>query len=308
MNLILFREDETGKPLPKRDERTIHLIKVLHKRVGDSFDAGLLNGPLGQGRIIALEPDGSIRVELQLDRPAPERHPLRVAVGFPRPIQLRRLLRDLSSLGVSHIDLLATELGEKSYQDTTLLSDGGAEQALIEGAIQSRDTTLPVLASYPSLRTWLAAKAWEAAKPWLAAKPWQSAKPWLAAKPWEAGKGPSETDVHPVTAGQSVKLAQDANNVQSVNAIQTVNEAQPAVLLLAPDNVRPLGSMAELPCSPGAEAVLVIGSERGWSESERAQLEAAGFLRLSMGSRALRTETACVAAAILALEKIGALR
>ncbi|NLJ09038.1 MAG: RsmE family RNA methyltransferase [Treponema sp.] len=284
MNLILFREDETGKPLPKRDERTIHLIKVLHKRMGDSFDAGLLNGPLGQGRIIALEPDGSIRVELQLDRPAPERHPLRVAVGFPRPIQLRRLLRDLSSLGVSHIDLLATELGEKSYQDTTLLSDGGAEQALIEGAIQSRDTTLPVLASYPSLRSW------------------------LTAKPWEAGKGPSETDVHPVTAGQSVKLAQDANNVQSVNAIQTVNEAQPAVLLLAPDNVRPLGSMAELPCSPGAEAVLVIGSERGWSESERAQLEAAGFLRLSMGSRALRTETACVAAAILALEKIGALR
>lgn len=308
MNLILFREDETGKPLPKRDERTIHLIKVLHKRVGDSFDAGLLNGPLGQGKITALEPDGSIRVELQLDRPAPERHPLRVAAGFPRPIQLRRLLRDLSSLGVSHIDLLATELGEKSYQDTTLLSDGGAEQALIEGAIQSRDTTLPVLASYPSLRTWLAAKAWEAAKPWLSAKPWQSAKPWLAAKPWEAGKGPSETDVHPVTAGQSVKLAQDANNVQSVNAIQTVNEAQPAVLLLAPDNVRPLGSMAELPCSPGAEAVLVIGSERGWSESERAQLEAAGFLRLSMGSRALRTETACVAAAILALEKIGALR
>ena len=294
--------------------------------MGDSFDAGLLNGPLGQGRIIALEPDGSIRVELQLDRPAPERHPLRVAVGFPRPIQLRRLLRDLSSLGVSHIDLLATELGEKSYQDTTLLSDGGAEQALIEGAIQSRDTTLPILASYPSLRTWLAAKAWEAAKPWLVAKPWQSAKPWLAAKPWlsakpwlaakpweaarpwEAGKGPSETDVHPVTAGQSVKLAQDANNVQSVNAIQTVNETQPAVLLLAPDNVRPVGSMAELPCSPGAEAVLVIGSERGWSESERAQLEAAGFLRLSMGSRALRTETACVAAAILALEKIGALR
>ncbi len=253
MNLILFREDETGKPLPKRDERTIHLIKVLHKRMGDSFDAGLLNGPLGQGRIIALEPDGSIRVELQLDRPAPERHPLRVAVGFPRPIQLRRLLRDLSSLGVSHIDLLATELGEKSYQDTTLLSDGGAEQALIEGAIQSRDTTLPVLASYPSLRAW------------------------LTAKPWGAGNVP------PVAA-------------------------KPAVLLLAPDNVRPLGSMAELPCSPGAEAVLVIGSERGWSESERAQLEAAGFLRLSMGSRALRTETACVAAAILALEKIGALR
>jgi 16S rRNA U1498 N3-methylase RsmE len=191
---------------------------------------------------------------------------------------MRRLLRDLSSLGVSHIDLLATELGEKSYQDTTLLSDGGAEQALIEGAIQSRDTTLPVLATYHSLRAWLSAKPWGAGN-----VPPVAAKPREAAKPWGAGNVP------PVAAKPRVT-------------------AKPTVLLLAPDNVRPMGSMAELPYSPGAEAVLVIGSERGWSESERAQLEAAGFLRLSMGSRALRTETACVAAAILALEKIGALR
>jgi RsmE family RNA methyltransferase len=53
--------------------------------------------------------------------------------------------------------------------------------------------------------------------------------------------------------------------------------------------------------------VLVIGSERGWSDEERDELEAAGFLRLSMGERALRTETACVLAAGLALEKIGAM-
>jgi len=52
---------------------------------------------------------------------------------------------------------------------------------------------------------------------------------------------------------------------------------------------------------------LAIGSERGWSDREREMLEAAGFLRLSLGSRALRTETACVAAAVLAIEKIGGL-
>jgi len=53
--------------------------------------------------------------------------------------------------------------------------------------------------------------------------------------------------------------------------------------------------------------VLAVGSERGWSDKERDLLENAGFIRLSMGERALRTETACVAAAVLALEKIGAL-
>jgi RsmE family RNA methyltransferase len=50
-----------------------------------------------------------------------------------------------------------------------------------------------------------------------------------------------------------------------------------------------------------------VGAARGWSDQERDALEDAGFLRHSLGSRALRTETACVAAAVLALEKTGEL-
>jgi RsmE family RNA methyltransferase len=72
------------------------------------------------------------------------------------------------------------------------------------------------------------------------------------------------------------------------------------------DNVRPEGSLALL-SALGETMVLAVGSERGWSDRERDELEKAGFLRLSMGMRAMRTETACVAAAVLALEKIGAL-
>jgi RsmE family RNA methyltransferase len=53
--------------------------------------------------------------------------------------------------------------------------------------------------------------------------------------------------------------------------------------------------------------VLAIGAERGWSDRERDMLEKAGFLRLSLGDRALRTETACVAATVIAIEKIGGL-
>lgn len=288
MNLILFRQDELGKPIPKRDERAIHLIKVLHKTAGDTFDAGLLNGPLGQGRITAIEPDGALLVDLDLNIPPPPRHPLRVAVGFPRPIQLRRLLRDLSSLGVSYIDLLVTELGEKSYQDTTLLTDGGAEQALIEGAIQSRDTSLPVIKTYRSLKAWLAAQPWAAEQPWLAAQ-----------------SGGSEV---PANITAPANCSQPGPIAVPASPAGIASTATPAMLLLAPDNVRPQGSFADLPCFPGAAAVLVIGSERGWSDAERDQLEKAGFSRLSMGSRALRTETASVAAVILALEKIGALR
>jgi RsmE family RNA methyltransferase len=248
MNLILFEADEAGKPLSRWDERTAHLIKVLRKQAGDTFDAGILGGSLGTGKIESIRLDGSIMFSLDLKEDPPARVQIRMGVGFPRPVQLRRLLRDLSNLGLLALDLLGTDLGEKSYRDTKLLSDGGARTALIEGAVQARDTRLPVLRSYPDIAAWLAERPWE--------------------------KGPGRITLAP--------------------------------LLVAADNVRPEGSFANL-APMRRPMVLAVGSERGWTNHERDLLETAGFTRLSLGSRALRTETACIAAAALAMEKIGEL-
>lgn len=256
MNLILFEPAELASPLPKRDERAVHLAKVLRKKAGEEFDAGVLGGRLGRGRIEEIAADGSLRVSFAPLEEAPPRLPVRVAVGFPRPIQLRRLLRDLSSLGVAAVDLVGTELGEKSYRDTKLLEDGGARAALIEGAAQARDTRLPILAAYPTLASWLRARPW----------------------------------------GDAPRALVAPDNVRPSLALAALS---PAVL-------SPAGGAASFGALPG-EFVLAVGSERGWSDRERGALEAAGFLRASMGARALRTETACVAAVVLALEKIGAL-
>ena len=258
MNIILFETCEIGKTLPRLDERTVHLLKVLHKKAGDTFDAGIIGSDLGKGRIEQIKLDGSLVFTLDLREAPPPRYPVRLAVGFPRPIQIRRLLRDLSNLGLEAIDLLGTELGEKSYRDTKLLTDGGARSALIEGAVQARDTRVPVLEAYESLEDWLAGRPWDR----------------LADK----------------TPGGSAGIGRPWHSP----------------LLVAADNVRPEGSLANL-SAPGQSMVIAVGAERGWSDAERDKLENAGFLRLSMGDRALRTETACVGAAVLALEKIGVL-
>ena len=260
MNIILFEESEIGKPLARRDERTIHLLKILHKKSGDSFEAGILGGMLGTGRIDSVRLDGSITYSLDLREEPPPRYPVRVAVGFPRPIQIRRLLRDLSNLGLEAVDLIGTELGEKSYRNTKLLTDGGAHAALIEGAVQARDTRLPMLSSYSSLEEWLAERPWE-------------------------------------------KETRDKIQLWSTYAGLGISKNP---LLIALDNVRPEGALTLL-AALGESMVLAVGCERGWSDRERYELEKAGFLRLAMGDRALRTETACVAAAVLALEKIGVL-
>jgi 16S rRNA U1498 N3-methylase RsmE len=269
VNIILFEPRELGKPLGRWDERTSHLLRVLRKKPGDTFDAGLLEDKLGTGRIEGIRLDGSLFYSLDLHEDPPARTPIRAAVGFPRPIQLKRLLRDLSSLGLEAVDLLGTELGEKSYRDTKLLSGGGARSALIEGAVQARDTRIPVLSVYPSLEAWLRERPWDKAPEW-------NGRP---------GDGsPQHREMAPVPGSR----------------------LGPVPLLIAADNVRPEGALIHL--SPTwRPAILAVGSERGWSDGERDTLEAAGFLRLSMGKRALRTETACVAAAILVMEKIGAL-
>jgi len=259
VNIILFNSSEIGKPLSRRDERTLHLLKVLRKKAGDLFEAGIIGGKLGTGRIDSIRLDGALHYSLDLNDEPPPRYPVRIAVGFPRPIQIKRLLRDLSNLGLEAVDLVGTELGEKSYRDTKLLGDGGAEAALIEGAVQAKDSCMPLLSVYPSLEEWLSQRPWEQKR---------------------AGEKFSSFELNPYRSP----------------------------LLIALDNVRPEGSLALLSTTGQGQAiVLAVGAERGWSDRERDEFEKAGFLRLSMGKRALRTETACVAAAVLALEKIGVL-
>lgn len=233
MNLILFHAGEISKPLSKGDPRAVHLLKVLHKKEGGRFDAGIIGGRRGQGVITRVNADGSVALEFDLSEEPPPRIPVEVGVGFPRPIQLRRLLRDLSSAGVDRVALFGTELGEKSYRDTTLFAHGGAEAALIEGAAQARDTLLPRLDVFPSPAAWIESLA---------------------------------------GCGRRRILA---------------------------DTEGAHGTFLELGASP-AGFVIAIGSERGWSSGERALFAAAGFSARSLGGRALRTESAALAAAVIA--------
>ncbi|MBE6401468.1 MAG: 16S rRNA (uracil(1498)-N(3))-methyltransferase [Verrucomicrobia bacterium] len=65
-------------------------------------------------------------------------------------------------------------------------------------------------------------------------------------------------------------------------------------------------SLAETAFPPDAEALLAIGSERGWSDDERAQLRAGGFTFAHLGERVLRVETAVSVALAVALSKTNA--
>ena len=88
-------------------------------------------------------------------------------------------------------------------------------------------------------------------------------------------------------------------------AIKKVKELCPDSDLIVLDNV--VGSVPLSTAEVGPEAVIAIGPERGWSDRERRIFSQAGYRPMLLGSRVLRTETACSAGVAVLLSRMGLL-
>jgi len=147
MNIVLFEGDCF---FPRHDERYQHIRKILKKGPGDSFFAGIIDGAEGTATITNLD-DSGLWFTFHEDSPMRPLYPVSVIIGFPRPIQLKRLLRDVASLGVSDVLLTGTELGEKSYRESTLVSRGAARESLVDGCMQAGSSAVPSLDMFDSV-------------------------------------------------------------------------------------------------------------------------------------------------------------
>lgn len=253
MNICLFSPEEILNPLDIQDERAQHILKILHKKEGESFSAGIIGGQAGTAVIKKIEVEekkssdgkktfkgGKIYFDFTPESDGKKLYPLKMIIGFPRPIQLKRLLRDMASLGVQEVHLTGTELGEKSYLKSDLATKGEAEKFLLDGSIQAGSTQVPKLFIHQTLK----------------------------------------------------------------NCLEQINlEGK----LFALDNIEPSQSLSCALKEKPQKAVAAIGSERGWTNSERQLFKQNGFELLSMGKRILRTETASTVAASLILDSMGVL-
>lgn len=240
MNICLFKQEELNRPLSIKDERGEHIIKILHKKEGDIFSAGVINGMAGTATIKKIE-NSEITFDFAPDSEGKNLYPLKMIIGFPRPIQLKRLLRDIAALGVQEVHLTGTELGEKSYMQSNLVEHGTAYQMLLDGTVQAASTHVPDLFLHKTLRDCLESV---------------------------------------------IPEKEQCNNAK--------------ILKLCMDNINPKGSLFSVlqeQYEKPALIVAAIGSERGWTQKEREMLESAGYLRVGMGSRVMRTETAATVSA-----------
>lgn len=163
MNICLLSREEIDAGLDLRDERAKHILSVLHKGEGDCFSAGIIGGKAGQARIetIAVQEltaangkhyrGGRLTFSFQPESDGKPLYPLIMLIGFPRPIQLKRLLRDMAGLGVCSVYLCGTELGEKSYLKSTLADEAACRKMLVEGTVQAASTHVPRVKVCPDL-------------------------------------------------------------------------------------------------------------------------------------------------------------
>lgn len=157
MNLVLFEPGDFDAPLALCDPRARHILTVLRRAPGDTFLAGVVNGPRGVATLRALD---QVAATLTLDflptevNPPPP--PITLLVGLPRPQTARDILRDAVTLGVERIHFITTERTDPNYATASLWTSGEWRRHALAGAAQACDTGLPEITWHRSLTDYLA--------------------------------------------------------------------------------------------------------------------------------------------------------
>lgn len=144
MNCILlpqanFSQHKTNnKAQIKAPAQITHVINILKAQIGDSLKIGMLGGHLGSAVIDSIG-DNNIQLrEVSLTIPPPVKLNVTVVLALPRPKVLRRLIMDMTALGVRDIILINSYRSQKSYWQSPMLSR--LDEFVLEGLQQGVDT------------------------------------------------------------------------------------------------------------------------------------------------------------------------
>ena len=154
MNIILVSQDEIQNhtfSFSKNDARFQHIQNVLKLSERAQFKAGIINGTKGLACITGFSSEMlTARFETYEDTlPPPE---VKLILGFPRPIQLRRIIRDITCLGIDSLYLTGTALGEKSYLSADIAADEALYRLFLDGCAQAGQTYVPAVYKAYSVR------------------------------------------------------------------------------------------------------------------------------------------------------------
>lgn len=156
MNRILIKEEELDDTIIViKDYRKEHILNVLSPNIGDTLKIGILNGAYGQA-IVRNISSKTVRLEcIWSDEQKVPTPTTSLILALPRPKVLKRLLPQITALGVNDIILTNATKVEKNYFSTHWLKETNFRKLIINGLEQSGDTKVPKLRVVKRLKPFL---------------------------------------------------------------------------------------------------------------------------------------------------------
>ena len=294
MNIILVRKEELSAgnfSFIKTDERFVHIKKVLKLGAGSVFKAGIIDGEKGTAQIISFSDERLTAQFIAAEKTGGKDGvvglpPIRLILGFPRPIQLRRILRDVAGLGIEALYLTGTDLGEKSYLQADIAAETEIERLLIDGCSQAGDTHIPKVYRAYSVRHFFE-RYGDAIRP-------EHLRVTLDV--------PFQLEQEHNSHNQRNHIRSESFDRNASNKSNECNDIEGSGTL----SYSAMYPLPQLPWDGKQTLWLAVGNERGWSLNERLLFAKKQFAAYTMGQRILRTETAVTSAIAVCLAVSGA--
>ena len=143
MNRILFdaSEIEPDGCVMLRDFRAEHIRSVLKAEPGKILKTGIVNGKCGSSTVLEVS-DSGVFLETTHTEVSPGPW-FDLILAAPRPLALKRLWPQLTTLGAGKIILVRASKVEKYYFSSQWVREESVRPLLIEGAVQAGLTHIP---------------------------------------------------------------------------------------------------------------------------------------------------------------------
>jgi 16S rRNA (uracil1498-N3)-methyltransferase len=146
MNCILLFEsdfiDEQKSVVRVFGRRKDHIESVFRAVPGKEYKVGLLNGPLGSGKVVKIDSE-KLEMEVSLNLPPPASLPLVLIMALCRPKSLKKSIEVATSLGIKQIFVIESWRVEKSFWTSPLLEPERILEHVYLGLEQAKDTVAP---------------------------------------------------------------------------------------------------------------------------------------------------------------------
>lgn len=140
MNLLLLEEQDfiarDEIEIVARDTRYQHIKKILRLAPPDTLKAGVWQKHLGTLQLTAFDHHSLRGIYQPHHDITPSPSPIDLILGATRPIVMKRLLKDIATLGIRSLTIFASENGEKSYLASSLWHDEAYLIPIKEGLSQ----------------------------------------------------------------------------------------------------------------------------------------------------------------------------